>query len=42
MVGLVPQLEHPPPLRGQIRAGVQRAQGLVGDLEEDRKLVYSL
>lgn len=34
-MGLVPQFEHPSPLGGQIGAGVQRAQGLVGDLETD-------
>lgn len=33
VMGLVPQLEHPSPLGCQISAGVQRAQGLVGNLE---------
>lgn len=35
VMGLIPQLEHPSPLGGQISAGVQRAQGLVGDLKTD-------
>lgn len=33
VMGLVPQLEHPSPLGCQISAGVQWAQGLVGNLE---------
>lgn len=36
---LVPQLQHSAPLRGQVGAGVQRAQGLVGDLQADGKQV---
>ena len=37
VMGLVPQLENPSPLCCQISAGVQWAQGLVGDLEADRR-----
>lgn len=37
VMGLVPQLEHSSPLGRQVSAGVQRAQGLVGNLEADRR-----
>ena len=37
VVGLVPQLEHPSSLGGDVGAGVQRAQSFVGDLETHRR-----
>lgn len=41
MQGLVPQLEHPAPLSGQVGAGVQGAQGFVGDLETEKETGFN-
>lgn len=39
VMGLIPQLENSSPLGGQVGAGIQGTQGLVGDLETDRRIV---
>lgn len=41
MVGLVPELEHPPPLGGQISTRVQGAQCLICNLQVDRENVLN-
>lgn len=40
VMGLIPEPEHPSPLGCKISAGVQWAQGLVGNLQSDRRHTF--